>query len=151
MGKRSDYIRDYVKRQLRTDFKWAVHALEVIAKNQTEAEFENEQTTEANCIGFNGRDAKILTSFAKQYEARKYLTDNQKRALHSMIPKYWQQVVNASNKERLEMLVISAELVEMNKIPDDKLALHIMDKWIFDETRVEFLKRIKCEQLVLSI
>jgi hypothetical protein len=151
MSKRSDCIRDFVKKQLCTNKKWALHALEVIAANQTSVEFENEQTTERNNIGFNGRDAKILTSFAKQYETRKYLSENQMRALYSMMPKYWQQVVNAANQIKLEMMVISAELEDMNKISDNKLALHITDKWVFDETRIAFLKRLKCEQLVLNV
>jgi hypothetical protein len=151
MSKKSDYIRDFVKEKLRCSSKWALHGLEVIAGNQTSLEFQKEATTELNRIGFNGRDAKILTSFAKQYALKKYLTVNQMSALHSMMPKYWQQIVSAANQVRLEILASSAEIEDMKKIPEDKLALHIADKWIFDETKVAFLQRLKTEQMVLSI
>jgi len=151
MSKRSDYIRDFVKEKLRNNPKWALHGLEVISRNQTTTEFQKEETTELNKIGFNGRDAKILTSFAKQYAFKKYLTPNQMSALHSMMPKYWQQIVKAANQVQLGILVSSAEIEDMKKIPEDKLALHIADKWAFDETRAAFLQRLKTEQMVLSI
>ena len=160
MSKKDVYICEYVKKRLRTDPKWALHALEIVAANQTTHELDVEETTEQNGIGFNGRDAKILTSFAKQYENRVIragtknyvkLTPNQMVALHKMISKYWKQVVNASNPIKLEALVAKDEIEYLNKYPDEKLPLLIGTKWIFESTRVEFLKRLKSEQLVLNL
>ena len=164
MSKKSEYIRKFVIKKLQTDPKWALRALELIAANQTNSEYEAEEVEVINGIGFNGKDAKMLTSFSKFYANRKEfarrhrndpdnvtLTPNQMVALHKMIFKYWKQVVNASDQFKLEKMVIIAEVAEMNQIAEDKLPLYIHKKWIFDETKLAFLKRLKSEQLVLNL
>ena len=164
MSKRLDYIRQFVIGKLKKDDKWALRALEIIAANQTAGEYNSEQTTEQNGIGFNGRDAKMLTSIAKFYENRKIwhaergkktdnvtVTKNQMVALHSMIFKYWKQVVNASDQSRLNEMVAKQEILDMNKLTDRELPLNISKKWVFDETRIAFLERLKQGQLVLNL
>jgi hypothetical protein len=55
-----------IKENLATSDKWVKRAVLVIFEAQTAAEQATETTREENGVGFNGTDAKILSSFAKQ-------------------------------------------------------------------------------------
>jgi len=154
---------EFVIDKLRTDDRWALRALEIVANNQTNHEYDVEHTTEQNGIGFNGSDAKKLTGIFKFYENRKSyashhndgkpvtITEKQMQVLHKRMPKYWRQVIKASNAKKLHKLVAEAEIAEMNKITDNQLPLHIYDKWTFEETKLAFLNRLKKDELVLSL
>jgi hypothetical protein len=61
----------FFRAKLGTSDKWACHALELIYQHQTAAEQASEQTVNNNGVGFSGRDAQILSSFAKQYQTWK--------------------------------------------------------------------------------
>jgi hypothetical protein len=164
MSKRSDCIRQFVIDKLKKDPRWALRALEIVSANQTDGEYQTEQTKLVNGIGFNGKDAKMLTSMAKFYVNRKKwakdhnqdvknvrLTPNQMVALHKMIFKYWKQIVNSSDQSRLNEMVVKQEILDMNKLTDTELPLNINKKWVFDETRIAFLERLKQGQLVLDL
>ncbi len=154
---------EFIIEKLRNDDRWALRALEIVTNNQTAGEFSVDRTTEQNGIGFNGTDAKTLTGIFKFYMNRVSfashrndtrpvtVTEAQMGVLHKRMPKYWKQILNASDSEKLHKLVAKAEVAEMMKIPNEKLPLHVMKKWTFDETREAFLKRLKNEQLVLNL
>jgi hypothetical protein len=70
----------------------AVHR---IYQNQTAAEQTMEATVEQNGIGFNGADAEILTSFAKQYEQKGWLSPKQTALARKKVKKYTRQLLAA--------------------------------------------------------
>jgi hypothetical protein len=65
-----------------------------IYENQTEYERVAEATQENNGIGFNGNDAAILTSYAKFYKERGFLTKNQTAVARKKIKKYHRQLLD---------------------------------------------------------
>ena len=77
--------------------QWAVRALMAVYRNQTESEQESETTVVKNGVGFTGYDAEILTSFAKCYERRRFLTPKQMAVLRKRIVRYWKQLLVAAN------------------------------------------------------
>ena len=98
-------IKIYVKNQLSYDELWATKALLKIFDFQTYEEKMYENTEIDNGIGFTGADAKILSSFAKQYKSRGFLSHKQMYILHKRIPKYWNQIINISDEEKLKIMV----------------------------------------------
>lgn len=101
-------LEQYMKRKLSTDRTWAIKALLKIAQFQTSEEFESENTRFINGVGFTGIDAPILTSFAKQYLQKGFLTKKQMELLLKKMPKYWRQIVSVSDYDKLEKLVENA-------------------------------------------
>jgi hypothetical protein len=76
------YTITEIQNKLQTSDKWLINGLLAIYAGQTSEEKDADQTVEQNGIGFNGVDAEILSSFAKQVlawqatppEARRYPT-----------------------------------------------------------------------------
>src|SRR5580765_2812852 len=60
------YTTDEIKAKLQTSDKWLIRGLLAIYAKQTADERASENTTHQNGVGFNGTDANILSSFAKQ-------------------------------------------------------------------------------------
>lgn len=98
-----DEIRDFVKKQLGTNKAWAIKGLLKIFEYQTEDEQEFETTREYNGVGFTGVDAEILSSFAKQYIKRRFLSPKQMTILYKKMPKYWMQIIKIADKRKLEI------------------------------------------------
>jgi hypothetical protein len=103
----------FVKKMIANNDQWTIRAIEVIYKNQTEDEKITENTTHKNGIGFNGTDANILCSFAKQIERWKQNKNNfrsplspkqMKIAKHKM-PKYAKQIINVSDLSKLDKII----------------------------------------------
>lgn len=57
---------EFIKKKLETEIKWTIRGILVIYRYQTNEEKSRHETIEDNGIGFNGVDARILTSYAKQ-------------------------------------------------------------------------------------
>ncbi len=102
--------KTFVKVKLSTSKSWALAALLKIFEFQTEDEKRLETTTDNNSVGFTGFDGEILSSFAKQLKIHKSLSQKQIIILFKRIPKYWKQIINASNEEKLQAQVISARV-----------------------------------------
>jgi len=100
-------LRDYVKHKLATDPIWAKSALIRIYEFQTSQEQSVESTIDHNGVGFSGTDGKILTSFAKQLETKRWLSDKQMYIVMKKMPKYWNQIVMISDPVKLESQVLS--------------------------------------------
>jgi hypothetical protein len=98
-------IGAYVKNQLLTNPAWATKALLKIFDFQTYEEKQYETTNVDNGVGFTGADAEILSSFAKQYKSRGFLSSKQMYILHKRIPKYWSQIIRISDEEKLKTMV----------------------------------------------
>lgn len=96
----------FFKEKLARNAAWAMRACEVIYAHQTESEKDARITVEDNGVGFSGRDAEILSSFAEQIitnrAARKagtfpkhygLLSPKQTSILHKLMPKYAAQLI----------------------------------------------------------
>ncbi len=79
--------------------KWIERSVVAIfEKNQTFDERSMEHTKYRNGIGFNGCDANILSSFAKQIIRGRHLSDKQFNIACKKIPKYAKQLCTIANK-----------------------------------------------------
>lgn len=95
-------IRDHMRHKLATSEKWAIHGLMRIYSFQTAQEQGNQTTIEHNGVGFTGADGEILSSFAEQYKVRGFLSGKQMEIVFKKMPKYWAQLLEISDKEKLE-------------------------------------------------
>jgi len=100
-------IKEFVKEKLATDPIWAQKALLKIFEFQTLEEQKSKDTIYHNGVGFNGTDGEILSSFALQFQKKKYLSEKQMAIVFKKMPKYWMQVVKISNEEKLHSLIHS--------------------------------------------
>ena len=98
-------IKDFLKSKLGTDAGWALRALKKIYENQTADEQASGSTHYINNIGFTGCDAEILTSFAGQLDRRGFLTEKQMNLVFKKMPKYWGQILEISDRNKLEAMV----------------------------------------------
>lgn len=64
-----------------------------IYERQTEDEQQCDQTIEHNNIGFNGVDANIMSSFARQLKSRGFLSPKQNVIAVKKMQKYWKQIL----------------------------------------------------------
>jgi len=101
-----DQKKEYIKNKLATDARWAKHALLKIFEFQTEEEQHFETTCVNNNVGFTGADGEFLTSLAKQLEKKGFLSPKQMIHVYKKMPKYWKQVLNISNEEKLIDLIL---------------------------------------------
>lgn len=85
-----------LREQLSTNPNQATKALIFLFNRQTEEERELETTAFFNRVGFNGRDARFLTSLAKQFLKTGSLSHSQMTYLMKLIPKYAGQIVKHS-------------------------------------------------------
>lgn len=98
-------VRDFVKAKLATDPIWAQQALIKIFEFQTLEEQNSKDTIFHNGVGFNGTDGRFLSSLALQFKKNRRLSEKQMEHVFKKIPKYWNQVVKISDKEKLHALI----------------------------------------------
>jgi hypothetical protein len=91
--------------KLATNKEWALRALQIIYNQQTEDEQASGQTRYHNNVGFSGTDSDFLSSLARQHRERGWLTRNQMKHLHKIMPKYWNQILQLSDREKLENMI----------------------------------------------
>lgn len=84
------------KEKLATNKTWAIRGLMVIYSAQTEEEQFEGSVRENNGVGFVCMESEILTSFAKQFEKNKSLSEKQMAILFKKMPKYANQLLNIS-------------------------------------------------------
>jgi hypothetical protein len=78
---------------------WLIRGMLAIHKNQTSDEICSQQTIENNGIGFNGLDAKILSSFCEFYTKHKFLSEKQLAIARKKMKKYCGQLTKIANKK----------------------------------------------------
>jgi len=94
-------VKAFVQKQLSEKDSWAIKALQLIYSYQTATEKQTEHTSIKNCIGFSGSDAELLTSFAKQFDTKKWLSNKQLTIIKKRMKKYWKQIIDASDELKL--------------------------------------------------
>ena len=98
-------IKTFVKEKLSSSQNWALNALLKIFDYQTAEEQDWETTNVYNGVGFTGVDAEILSSMAKQYRKRGFLSEKQMAIVYRKMPKYWNQIVQISDQEKLKLQI----------------------------------------------
>lgn len=103
----ANYTPEFIKAaMLRNDaigYKWLTRAIQAIWNFQTNDEQMTDETRHSNNVGFNGADANILSSFARQLQAGRNLSIKQLAIAKKKMPKYAKQlarIANGTNTER---------------------------------------------------
>ena len=91
-------LYEFIKEKLRTNNVWALKALRRIYQDQTFEERNKRATISHNGIGFTGFDAEFLTSLVKSDRS---FTVKQWSFLRKTISKYWKQIYEACDKDKL--------------------------------------------------
>lgn len=99
-------LTEFVKMKLKTDDKWALRALVSIYNLQTEDEKQEGYTSNLNFVGFSGAHSAIMSSMAVQYLMRGRLSEKQMNVVKKIISKYHRQIIDISNKEKLENIYL---------------------------------------------
>jgi hypothetical protein len=104
--KHKNQLIKIVRGKLETNEKWAIRAMVKIYEcNQTVEEQCSDQTVDDNGIGFNGIDASILSSFAKQVQSGRNMSQKQMAIIMKKMKKYARQVIDfIPENKQLEML-----------------------------------------------
>lgn len=93
-------LEDY-RQKLATDPNWAERAILALYDRQTIAEQAMGETTQRNSVGFNGADAFILSSFAKQLRRAGYhLSAKQLAIARKKLPKYAKQLMDIAEEKK---------------------------------------------------
>lgn len=98
-------LKAFIKDKLSHDRRWQVKGLLAIYDHQTNEEQQLKTTNRFNGVGFTGSDARILSSLATFYQRNKYLSEKQIAILSRKMPKYWQQILNISNIDKLNAII----------------------------------------------
>ncbi len=101
-----DTAKEMVRHNLTNSDRWLIRGLLAIFEKQTADEKASEATRYDNEVGFNGLDAKILSSFAKQVQEWKGQLPGRRRFASPLSPK---QVPLARRK----MMKYSGQLVRI--------------------------------------
>ncbi len=107
----TNVVKTFVVERLSTNDAWAVKALVRLYDFQTREEQRIECAIQRNYSGFNKPDSRILSSFAKQYLRKGWLSEKQLWVLKQRIPKYWKQIIEISNwKQLLQQMEMEMEI-----------------------------------------
>jgi hypothetical protein len=98
-------VKNYFKRNLATNAAWAVRGMLKIYSYQTASEQSCQQTHDRNDMGFSGCDAEILSSFSQQVQRGRTLSDKQLAIVYRKMPRYWKQLYNAVETDKLPKLI----------------------------------------------
>jgi hypothetical protein len=100
MIKGVQWTTEMVKEKILSDDQALKNALLRIYSFQTEDEKRAHHTTHTNGKGFNGTDAEILTSFAKQLENKGWLSPKQIILARKKMVKYSRQIFEYIKESR---------------------------------------------------
>lgn len=91
------WTKDEIRKLLEDSDKAVARAILAIYGLQTADEQESEVTAHANGVGFNGVDAEFLSSLAKFYTTKGFLSPGQLKYGRKKIMKYTGQLVKIAN------------------------------------------------------
>jgi hypothetical protein len=89
--------KEEIKDKILLDDKWLCRGIVAIFNKQTAEEQTVEETIKDNGVGFTGADGHLLTSFAKQYISKGYLSDKQISWARRKMIKYAGQLAKIAN------------------------------------------------------
>jgi len=91
-----ELTKSTIQNLLATNDRAVIRAISVIYARQTADEQATKTTSNANGIGFNGRDAGFASSLAEKIEKGWTLSPKQVSCGRKMMMKYWRQLIDAS-------------------------------------------------------
>ena len=113
--------QEYVKHKLATDKTWAISGMKLIYSRQTLDEQCEGDTKHENSVGFSGAHAEIMSSFAQQQAKGWNLSEKQLKVVFKIMPKYWKQVMSASNDEKLIQCMLRDKVITEVQFVEEKL------------------------------
>jgi hypothetical protein len=105
-------IEKFLKEELSTNRAWALRALVRIYDFQTADEKISGDTYYINNVGFTGADGEFLTSLAKQWKEKNFLTVKQMAFVYKKMPKYWNQIWSISDQGKI-INIIESKVTEV--------------------------------------
>ena len=97
-------VTAFIRSQLATNYAWATRGLVKIYTLQTADEQASDTTSHNNGVGFNGCDANILSSFAKQINNGRNLSAKQMAIVYKKMPRYYRQILQFIPEDKLAEL-----------------------------------------------
>lgn len=91
------WTEDEIRELIQTNDKVLYGALRNLYNEQTEDEKAEGDTKHNNGVGFNGADAKIMSSFAEFLKRTGFLTPKQKAVARRKLVKYNKQLTKLAN------------------------------------------------------
>lgn len=91
-----EQLVEALRKQIANSDYQALKALIRVYDNQTKSEKKLQKTQVLNYVGFNGRDSKILSSLARQYNYKHTLSTKQIAIVKKLMPKYANQLIKQS-------------------------------------------------------
>lgn len=91
--------KELIKEKLLSDNRWLTRGVLAIYEKQTWDEQQAEATKEDNGVGFNGADAYILSSFAKQLKQGRTLSSKQLLIARKKMSKYAGQLLQIAKEK----------------------------------------------------
>lgn len=89
----------FVKTQLATNNAWLFRGIVAIYNKQTQDEKAIKETTNHNCVGFTGADAKFMSAMAERIINNSYMTEKQIACIRKGMKKYAAQLVKIADKK----------------------------------------------------
>ena len=83
---------EQIREKVSSDPRWAARAIVALYNCQTAEEQAADATVVKNRMGFNGTDAFILSSFARQVQEGRTLSQKQLAIAYKKLPKYAKQL-----------------------------------------------------------
>ena len=94
---------DFLKHKMETDRRWAERGCVRIYEYQTASEQASGHTHQLNGVGFSGADSEILSSFAEQINAGRFVgSPKQLKILHQKMTKYAGQLEKIAARKAAE-------------------------------------------------
>ncbi len=91
--------KEMIKEKLLSDNRWLARSILAIYHKQTYEEQIADATLKNNGVGFNGADAYILSSFARQLKCGKLLSFRQLVIARKKMPKYAGQLLKIAKEK----------------------------------------------------
>lgn len=98
---KKEVIKEVVKTQLQTNQRWQLKAVQLLYSYQTKEEQDKKTTNRHNGAGFTAFDAEILSDIALKSKFSR-LQSYHYGILSKRLPKYWKQIMEASDPAKLE-------------------------------------------------
>ena len=99
MAEQAVWTKELIAENIESHDKWLYRGIMAIYNKQTADEQAVETTKYNNGVGFNGRDAKFMSSLAKSYQKYNRLTGRQIAAARKVLKKYCGQLTKIANGE----------------------------------------------------
>ncbi|RLG78443.1 MAG: hypothetical protein DRO14_00470 [Thermoprotei archaeon] len=90
--------QEEIRRKVSSDPRWAIRALLAIYARQEADEQATGRTVYRNGVGFNARDAEILTSIAERVLAGQLVSQKQMNVVLRAMPKYSSQLAEIAEE-----------------------------------------------------